>query len=270
MNTLFGSLAILLYGASALWLARGVFLGRPRHDAPPLLPGFAAVALHAAYLKGSICCGTDGLDLNLLNALSLVAWLTALLLLVSSLRRPLHNLVMVMLPITAATVLLELVFGRGPSIEVSGGPELKIHILVSILAYALLTLAALQAAVLAVQHNSLRSGHPGGRFVRALPPLQAMESLLFQLIGLGFVVLTGSLVTGFVYLEDMFAQHVAHKTVLSVVGWVVYAILLLGRLRFGWRGRTAIRWTLGGFAILLVAYFGTKLVLEWILGVATT
>ena len=115
------------------------------------------------------------------------------------------------------------------------------------------------------QDNHLRNKRPGG-FIRALPPMQTMESLLFQLIGLGLAILTLSLVSGVFYLEDMFAQHLVHKTILSMTAWVVFATLLWGRWKFGWRGRIAIRWTLSGFFVLLLAYVGSKWVLEIMLG----
>jgi ABC-type uncharacterized transport system permease subunit len=131
------------------------------------------------------------------------------------------------------------------------------------LAYSMLTLASGQAILTAIQSTQLRR-RPGG-FVRTLPPLQTMEALLFEMIGLGFVLLTVALVSGFHYLEDMFAQHLVHKTALSIVAWIVFATLLWGRFRFGWRGRTALRWTLIGFAVLMLAYFGSKAVIELIL-----
>jgi len=92
-----------------------------------------------------------------------------------------------------------------------------------------------------------------------------MESLLFQMLGTGLFFLTISLVSGFIFIEDLFAQHLAHKTVLSIIAWIIFSSLLIGRLRYGWRGRTAVRWTLTGFILLLLAYFGSKLVLELIL-----
>ena len=92
-----------------------------------------------------------------------------------------------------------------------------------------------------------------------------MESLLFQMIATGFTLLTLALVTGVLFLEDIFAQHLVHKTVLSIIAWGVFAILLWGRWRFGWRGRVAIRWTIGGFIFLMLAYFGSKFVLELII-----
>jgi ABC-type uncharacterized transport system permease subunit len=153
--------------------------------------------------------------------------------------------------------------GDGTAIEIVGS-GLKAHILISILSYGLLTLAALQAVLLAIQTRYLRNRHPGG-FIRALPPLETMDALLFRLIALGYLMLSLSLLTGVTYIEDIFAQHLVHKTVLSFAAWVVFAVLLWGRWRFGWRGRTAVRWTLSGFIVLMLAYFGSKLVLELIL-----
>jgi ABC-type uncharacterized transport system permease subunit len=164
----------------------------------------------------------------------------------------------------AVALILELRFSTP---HLLGGPAawgIGIHVLVSLFAYSLLTLASVQAILLAIQDHHLHGRHPGG-FVRALPPLQTMEILLFELIGVGFFLLSLALVSGFAFLEDMFAQHLVHKTLLSVVSWLVFAGLLWGRFRFGWRGRTAIRGTLTGFVFLMLAYFGSKLVLELIL-----
>lgn len=257
-----------LYLISAGLLAKHLFRARPPLGARKiafLWPALLAAATHAGLLYKTICCTQTGLNLSFLNALSLVAWLTTSLMLLSTLKRPLENLAIILLPLTALIMLVTEVLHGGPSIEVQGDASLRVHILVSIIAYSILSLAALQAGLVAVQHNSLRKRQPGG-FIRVLPPLAAMETLLFQMIGLGFILLTASLLTGFIYLEDMFAQHVVHKTILSITGWLIFAILLTGRLRFGWRGRTAIRWTMLGFVALMLAYFGTKLVLEWLIG----
>ena len=118
--------------------------------------------------------------------------------------------------------------------------------------------------LLALQDRQLRKKRPI-RIMHALPPLETMETLLFQIIGIGFFLLSLSLMSGLMFLEDIFAQHLVHKTVLSIVAWLVFAILLWGRWHFGWRGRKAIAWTLGGFVALMLAYFGTKIVLELIL-----
>ena len=99
-----------------------------------------------------------------------------------------------------------------------------------------------------------------------MPALQTQESLLFQSLGLGFFLLSLSLVSGVMFVDDLLAQHLAHKTILSIATWLVFAVLLWGRWRHGWRGRTATRWTLWGFALLALAYFGSKVVLEMVLG----
>ena len=142
--------------------------------------------------------------------------------------------------------------------------EMSTHIFSSIIAYSLLNIAALQAIFLAIQDQQLRSHHPK-RLMLALPPLQAMETLLFQMIAAGIFFLTVSLASGFIFVENLFAQHLVHKTVLSIFAWFIFSGLLVGRLRYGWRGNIAIKWTLIGFVLLLLAYFGSKMVIELIL-----
>ncbi|MEJ2059747.1 MAG: cytochrome c biogenesis protein CcsA [Gammaproteobacteria bacterium] len=255
------------------YLLSTAFIGlRLRHvlrGAEPLAPyavlGFWLIAwlAHGLNLYHLIVTG-HGLNLRFFHALSLVAWLMAGLLLFSLRSRSLEPLGIVILPLAAVTMLLDQIFPEVRFTPEQSAIGLDVHIFVSLLAYSLLALAALQAVVLAVQDRHLHNHQPGG-LIRLLPPLQHMEDLLFRMIGLGFVLLSLALLTGFYYLEDMFAQHVAHKTVLSIIAWLIFAVLLVGRWRFGWRGRTAVRWTLGGFLTLMLAYFGSKLVLEFIL-----
>lgn len=175
-----------------------------------------------------------------------------------------ENLGILILPTAALTLFLEARYPSQGIVRATAHWPIELHVLFSMLAYSLLTLASVQAILLAMQDHYLHSRQPVG-FLRALPPLQTMESLLFEMIGAGFLLLTLALASGFVFLEDMFVQHLVHKTVLSTLGWLVFGGLLLGRLRYGWRGRTAILWTLSGFLILVLAYFGSKAVLELIL-----
>jgi ABC-type uncharacterized transport system permease subunit len=102
--------------------------------------------------------------------------------------------------------------------------------------------------------------------VRSLPALEVLENLLIRLIAAGFLLLTLSLLSGIMFINDIFAQHLVHKTILSILAWLVFGVLLFGRWRYGWRGSTAVRLTLAGIALLLLSYFGSKLVLEVILG----
>ncbi len=225
--------------------------------------GFLGLFLHTWLLYQAIF-SQAGLNLAFFNALSLAAWTVVASLLISSLSKPIENLGVVILPIAAVTVLLDLIY---PGVGFMGEDAswiLKLHVLLSMLAYSLLTLAAVQAVLLAVQDSYLRRRKPN-TFIRSLPPLMTMEGLLFEMIGIGFGVLTLALLSGFAFLENMFAQHLVHKTVLSVLAWTVFGGLLLGRRVWGWRGQKAIRWTLSGFLLLILAYFGSKFVLELIL-----
>ncbi|MFQ5469547.1 MAG: inner membrane protein YpjD [Gammaproteobacteria bacterium] len=229
-----------------------------------LLSGVSAVILHAFLLYGNLF--TDqGVNLGFVNVVSLLSWLIALLLLISSFSKPVENLGIAIYPFAAMAIILSGLFPSEHFLSGDNKNNLEIHILISILAYSLLSLAALQAILISIQDSHLRNKHPGG-FIRTLPPLQTMESLLFQIIGLGFAFQSLSLVSGALYIDDLFAQHLIHKTVLSIVAWIIFAILLWGRWQSGWRGKTAIRWTLGGFVSLLLAYLGSKLVLEILLG----
>lgn len=258
--------AVLLYLASGLGTGIRLFSHpKPSRIARPLVLGlgFAAAFLHAGVLYFELHTGS-GINLDFFNAGSLTIWMVAIILLVSALSKPVENLAIVALPLAAIVLLVDMRFPGERLLAEDANWALRLHVITSILAYAMLTLATVQALALAVQDSHLRSHHPGG-FIRALPPLQTMESLQFELIGVGFVLLSVSLLSGFAYLEDMFAQHVVHKTILSILAWIVFAVLLWGRFRFGWRGRTAIRWTLIGFAVLMVAYFGSKAIIELVL-----
>ncbi len=264
---LISALAALLYLITGILL--GVRLSRVTTTQSSKLGlitlGLIAVLLHGIVLYHWIVTPA-GLNLGFFNATSLITWIIALLLLLSSFGQPVINLGIVLLPLAALTVVLEIIFPSNHLLFVQKGFDgLDAHILISVLAAGLLSIAAVQAGLLGIQDMHLHEKHPGG-FIRALPPLQTGETLLFQIIGLGFLLLTLALITGAVFLENIFAQHLVHKTVLSIVAWVVFGILLWGRWRFGWRGRTAIRWTMTGFLALMLAYFGSKLVLEIILG----
>jgi len=226
--------------------------------------GLLAVLGHGAVLYATTLVA-DGLQMGFFNAGSLVAWLMAALVLLAALRMPVENLAVVVLPIGAVALAISALFGPVEVGEARIHMGLKAHVLSSVLAYSVLSIAALQSVVLAWQDYRLRHRQPGG-LVRLLPPLRVMEVMLFRMLWLGFAMLSLALATGVVFLEDIFGQHLVHKTTLSIAAWLVFAVLLFGHWQYGWRGRTAIRWTLGGFFALMLAYFGTKLVLELILG----
>lgn len=267
MSTILLSLlVILLYLATGLLFALRL-TGRVSREVFSkyrlLGAGIVALLLHAILLWQHMIT-PEGLNFGFFNVVSLLTWVMAALFLLTSLNHPVENLGIAILPLAALGTLLEQLFPSQHLLQ-SGQEMLDIHILISITAYSILALATAQAVLLAVQDRHLRARHPGG-FIRALPPLQTMERMLFQMIVAGFIFQSLSLLTGFIFIENMFSQHLVHKTFFAVVAWLVFGILLWGRWKFGWRGRIAIRWTLGGFVSLLLAYLGSKLVLELLLG----
>jgi len=268
MNTTIVSLI-----ATALYLAAGLLLAVRLFKLPERLGpakswllalGLLAVVLHGAVLDVEVVLA-NGYDLGFFNVMSLVACLVALLLLGVSVFRPVENLGIVVLPLAAVAIVLQLLF-HDPHVVLRNAPVgLDLHVTLSILAYSILTIAAVQSILLYIQDSHLHNKHPGG-FIRILPPLQTMESILFQMIVLGFALLSLALFSGLLFVQDIFAQHLVHKTVLSIIAWLMFAVLLWGRWQFGWRGRIAIRWTLTAFIVLFLAYFGSKMVIELILG----
>ena len=260
---MFTALAIGLY--AAVWILLIHSLRKRQSPALRLLVPLMAAALvcHGISAWQQIAL-PDGYRLSFFNMGSLFFWVINLLVLASSIKKPLHNLLVLLLPLAAIVLLASLpqVGGITPADSIT--PGVAAHILLSIIAYSILTMAAVQALLLAFQNYQLRHKHPTG-WVRLLPPLQTMESLLFQLLWTGQILLTLAIVSGAIFIEDMFAQHLVHKTIFALIAWCVYAALLWGHYQWGWRGNNAVRWTLFGFTPLALAYFGSKFVLELIL-----
>ena len=225
--------------------------------------GLAGLILHSLALYSSMFSAI-GINLGFYNAISLVSAFIVLFTLIATWRYPVEILAIILLPIAAVAMAFEFNGSSSHLLAVDSSKALIFHILTSITAYSLLALAALQAILLSVQNKFLHAHQPGG-IIKLMPPLKSMESLLFEVIVAGFIALTISLGSGLIFLENMFAQHLVHKTILSILAWLVFLILLIGHWKLGWRGRTAIRWTLSGFASLMLAYFGSKFVLEILL-----
>ncbi len=254
-------LAALLYCLSAYLIFR--HLGSAQHQRwHALAPAVAATLLQAVTLT-SLIIKPEGLNLGFFPALALVAWLISIQILLSCIYRRIESLGLVVFPLTGLTHLIANLDFSNHLISISDN-AIQGHIMISVIAYSLISLGAFQAGLLAYQDRSIKQHNPGG-FIRFLPPLHDMETLLFQFLGFGFVCLSISLVSGFFYLEDIFSQQLVHKTVLSILAWAILGTLLFGRFKFGWRGKTAIRWTLSSFIFLMLAFFGSKLVLEFIL-----
>ncbi|MEE9395884.1 MAG: cytochrome c biogenesis protein CcsA [Methylococcales bacterium] len=269
MNSLLlGIIGILLYLLATVLSIKSIRqtdsdrVGYRRLFTPLPLAGLAAIFHTASLLLSYVQAGS--IDFSFFPISSLVSLIVVVLLLITALNKPVEKLGIIIFPTAAILLSLSHLLPTEHTLLENPSPGMEIHILFSILAFSLLNIAAVQALLLALQDWQLHNRNPNW-FIRSFPPLQTMETLLFQMIAVGLGLLTVSLGSGFYFLHDLFGQHLAHKTVLSLIAWFVFGVLLWGRSIFGWRGQTAIRWTLGGFATLVLAYFGSKLVLEIIL-----
>lgn len=223
--------------------------------------GILAIASHTVLLQNSLHL-EQGISLSIFTTGSLVSWLVALVLIISSFRQQVENLFIAVFPMAALLILCDGFFSVATPKPYEGG--LISHILLSILSYSIFTLAAFQAVLLHRQNNALKH-NISGPLLYSLPPLQTMERLLFEMLWTGFFLLSVSLITGVIFVDNIFDQHLVHKMFLSFISWLIFATLLTGRIFWGWRGNKAIRWTIGGFISLMLGFFGSKLVLEILL-----
>lgn len=260
LSALVPALAALAYLAAAATLANGL----RREQAQ------SAAAFWLAVLGLGLHAATHGLgwvrlhapDLHFFAALSLVTLGMAALTAATANRQRLAALGVVVYPLAAFFALLYHFAGHGRPEAL--GWRLQLHAWLALLAYASLAIAALLAVMLWFQERALRRKQLGG-WLRALPPMIQLETLLFRALAASFLVLTLTLVTGVLFVENLLAQHLWHKTVLSVLSWGVLGALLFGRWRYGWRGPRAVKLTLLAMALLLLAFFGSKFVLELVL-----
>lgn len=256
-----------------IWLSLLAYLGAslalavpdgPR--SPALRRAALALAAIGALAHGALIFAVQrgGVDLHFFASLSLVGFGIAATTLVVNLFRPVAALGVIVFPLAAAALGIDIAFTKPHEVKPLEW-QITLHAALALIGYSLLSIAALLAILLALQERALRHHRLGSRLIRALPPLTLTETLLFRLIGTGFVFLSLTLLSGVLFVDDLFAQHLAHKTVLSIVAWLIFGVLLIGRWRWGWRGQRAVRFTLAGMAILLLAWFGSQFVLELIL-----
>ena len=263
--------AAILYLITTVLLCKHIF-GETR--APSLLSSkstliwitFSAILLHGWVLYRSMFL-ENSLNLGLTNALSLVIWVIAILFVIASITRTVENLGILVLPFSALIVVVNWLIPSPEYLISTTSWLLTSHLIIAILAYGLFGLAVAQAFLLSFQERHLHNKQPS-RLLHTLPPIQTMGSLLFEMITLGFILLTFTLTSGTLFSQEIFGKPLSltHHTVFSIAAWTIFGTLLLGHWLFGWRGKTAVRWTIGGFVLLLLAYFGSRFVAEIILG----
>ncbi len=223
------------------------------------------IGLHGWLIYDGIFASPE-LRFGFAQALSVMTWLAVVLYWTESLFYSLDGMEPLVLPLAAVAAPLPGIFpGLASSGTYAQAGAFKLHLALAMVAYSLFVIALLHATLMAVAERQL---HRKSHFlVLNLPPLLTLEKLLFRVIAAAFVFLTLTLATGIAFSETLFgrAMRFDHKTVFAVLSWITFGLLLAGRWLYGWRGRTAIRWTLSGFVLLVLAYVGSRFVLEVVL-----
>lgn len=275
------AIASAAYAALAwhLWRSRWRRAARPAGAVRPELTVaerlaiLAPLALHAWLLAQGLF-GAPELRFGFAFALSAMLWLAVLIYWLESLFFSLIGMQPLVLGVAALGVLLPAWF-PGRLLADATSPDFKIHLGLAIVAYSVFTIALLHAVLMALADRLLHRASAGEASradplhgpAASLPPLLTIERMFFRLVGAAFVLLTLTLATGMTLSESMFghAMRLNHETVFAVMAWLTFAVLLWGRLARGWRGRTALRWTVAGFVMVLLANIGTAFVLEVLL-----
>lgn len=256
-------LAILGYFISGLVALHGLYRVRLPDRRALFWPATVGALAHLSTLTSEIIV-FGGLQIGFLNSASVITFFVVSVLLISGWSKPLHSLFAFVFP-AAALIMVVAVLAPEEAIPRLYRPGVVFHVFISMLAYSVITIATVLAALLGAQNRQLHNHHLDSRLNRFLPPLQTMERLLFEWLMIGFVLLTASMISGGLFVENLFAQHLVHKTVLTFVAWIFFAVLLFGHFHLGWRGATASRLTVFGFFFLMLAFFGSKFVLEYLL-----
>lgn len=259
----------LLLSGAAFRASRPAVAGAPapRNDARfeiVLVP--VALVLHGMLLYRRVIV-PDGLDLGIANAISMLVWLTVLIYWLAGLAfEGLAGILGLMAPVAFLAVLLTAVIPTHHIVTYGGDPLFALHFGIAMLAYSLFIVATVHAVVMLAEEKWLHRGLLPP-FLKSLPPLLVMEALLFRMLLAAFVLLTLTVVSGVLFSEQLFGKPftLTHKTVFAIASWFIFGGLLLGHYLRGWRGRIAVYWTLAGFTALLLAYVGSKVVLELIL-----
>ncbi len=217
------------------------------------------IVLHGEALF-SLILPKHGFDLTIGNAASMIGLELAAIGLIAAIEPTLRGMSGGLVFLAAFTVLLMGSSGAPPEGVVLAW-QVRAHVLIALLSYGLLTVGTIVAVFALIQERRLRSGRLSP-VNQLFAPLETTEKLLFSLAAAGFAGLTLAIASGSSFVTDLMEQHLAHKFGLSLLAWLVFGILLAGRFWKGWRGKRAVRLYLGGFAILCLAYFGSRIILE--------
>lgn len=252
--------AIFLYSAGTFAQIIATFQNDKKYFSLLCCLQLSAILLHSYLLYHWIDLNS-GQNLTEFNLLSLATWVTAIFILVStSIKRPIGYLNIYLFPLAALSIFLTNKFPSYHIVQTATDLRQLSHILLSVITFSILSLAGFQAITLAIQENFLKQKN--FEISKALPPLETMEKRLFEMIGVGAILLTLLLATSLYFFQSILLQLFLQKTILTFIAWLAFTSLFIGRLFFGWRGKKAIYCTLGGVVILTITYFSSIIILE--------
>lgn len=267
LNLLLLSCALVCYFSSTLLIAGYIRAnadtsGDKKHLRLASILGLIGVASHITYAY--LACFVDsGFNFSTHSMLMLISSILVLIYLLGSLAMPIRRLGIMVFPLTILNILFALLWNKESTTTLNASPQLIAHILISILAYSLLTIATVQGLLYVYQERQIKK-RTKPAMLMALPPLQTMEQLLFRLITIGFVFLTLTLFSGAIFSQSLFGHAFLfnHHTILAFLGWLVFATILFKRVNSGLRGTLAVILTVVGFLLIQLGYFGTKIISE--------
>lgn len=262
MSNLFIFLSLIAYSAAFTRLVMALRQDQPIGFPIQFSAGLIGSLAHIG-LMGTLMLRPEGIDFSLLKSVSLMLAIAVLFVTISSQRFAIQTAQLILMPAAALMGILSLVTPSSREfLQLSAGTFL--HIILSVLAYGAFTIAAVMALLLNYLSSRLKH-HRLTSLVKSIPPAESLERLLFELLTLASLLLGLSVISGFVFVEDFFAQHLIHKTVLSILALIIFSVICIGHWCKGWRGRYVMRWVFGAYIALTLAYAGSKFVLEWVL-----
>lgn len=259
-DTIIAFLAIGLFGLGTFYEASMQVNRSKQRTSLPLLVGTAAVLLQA-YILTDFISSAHNEAFSLVNSAAVTSCIAVILVISISFFKPTQSMILFAYPAAIASLITLAASDPNHTGEISSNKGILAHISLSILAYSILILAAFQALLVAIQNKSLKQ-HVQTKLSSKLPPLLVMEHILFDLLKAGTTLLAAAIIAGFLFVDDIFAQHLAHKTFFSILALLVFVTLLFGRRYYGWRGAFASHLTLWGASFLVLGFFGSKLVIE--------
>jgi len=210
---------------------------------------------------------SNGINLNFSNSLLIVSWVTVFFYYFINRKIQFNGLENLTL-IPALLIILSHPFLKNDqSFEIQMSINSIIHIIIAILSYSLLTVGAIFSIFILLFQNNLTKKYQNEENFSGNFSLLSMEDILFKIYWFGFILLSITLFSGILFTNEIFGTSIVwnHKTIFSLMAWITYGAMLLGRMKYGWRGKKAVVISLIAFMFLLLSYFGTKFVLEILL-----